>query len=112
VYFYADFDEFDETAAKKHLRPVVLEAFRQLKLAFEALESWEKEKLHQCIESVAVQCEMKLGKIAQPLRVAVTGRGVSPSIDDTLVLVGRDRVLQRIDKALKFIENRVSPHVA
>ena len=51
---------------------------------------------------------MKLGKIAQPLRVAVVGRAASPSIDMTLYLVGRDACLRRIDRALAYIEARMT----
>ena len=104
--FYSDFDDFDESAAHKHLRPVVMEIFRDLRRMFGGLDIWSKDTLGRIIESTAENCGMKLGKVAQPLRVAVTGSGVSPSIDDTLFLVGRDRVLRRLDKALEYIEKR------
>ena len=51
---------------------------------------------------------IKLGKLAQPLRVAVTGSDMSPSIDATLLLVGRDRTLDRIDAALSYIEHQAA----
>ena len=49
-----------------------------------------------------------MGKLAQPLRVAVTGAGVSPSIDDTLRLLGQEKSLARLRKGIEFIENRSS----
>jgi glutamyl-tRNA synthetase len=49
---------------------------------------------------------MKLGKIAQPVRVAVTGGAVSPSIDVTLTLIGKNRVLNRLEMALGYIRKR------
>ncbi|MBT3292156.1 MAG: glutamate--tRNA ligase, partial [Victivallales bacterium] len=52
--------------------------------------------------------DLKLGKVAQPLRVAISGGAISPPIDVTLELVGRERVLNRVDMALKFIEQRVA----
>ena len=55
----------------------------------------------------AGQQAMKFGKIAQPLRVAVTGSGVSPSIDVTLQLLGRDKTLSRLERALELIERRI-----
>ena len=50
--------------------------------------------------------ELKLGKLAQPLRVALSGRAATPGIDITLALVGKERTLARIEKALAFIEER------
>jgi glutamyl-tRNA synthetase len=105
-YFYEDFSEFDEKAAKKNLRPVVLEPLIRLKELFEEISEWSKESLHATLEKVASEFDIKLGKIAQPLRVAVTGGAVSPSIDDTLNLIGKKRCLERLDKALIYIKQR------
>ena len=105
-FFYEEFAEYDETAAKKHLRPVALEPLRQAREAFSALDTWGRETLHAAIEAVAEQQAIKFGKIAQPLRVAVTGGAVSPSIDVTLELLGRDRALSRLARALELIERR------
>ena len=49
-----------------------------------------------------------MGKIAQPLRVALTGTAVSPSIDKTLWLVGRERTLIRIQRALEYVMARAA----
>ena len=103
--FYGDI-ELDEKAAKKHLRPVTLLPLIQLRQAFAEQSSWQGEKLHSIIESLAATLELNMGKIAQPLRVAITGSGASPSIDVTLDLVGRDRTLARLDKALEYIKKR------
>jgi len=64
------------------------------------------------VKDVAEALELNLGKVAQPLRVAVAGRAASPGIDVTLHLVGREACLRRIDRALDYIaqhgeENRV-----
>ena len=106
-FFYEEFAEYDETAAKKHLRPVVLEPLREVREALAGLEDWNREALHAAIDAVAGQQAMKFGKIAQPLRVAVTGSGVSPSIDVTLQLLGRDKTLSRLERALELIERRI-----
>ena len=105
-FFYEDFEEFETNAAKKHLRPVIADALASLQKRLETLAEWEKPALHTAIEETAAEFELKLGKIAQPLRVAVSGSGVSPSIDDTLFLVGRERCLARIEMALAFIKKR------
>ena len=106
--FYINFAAFDEAAAKKHLRPVVLEAMQHVKESLSRLEKWEKPAIHDVINSSAEKHAMKFGKIAQPLRVAVTGNTVSPSIDITLQLLGRDKVLSRLSRALEYIRRRLS----
>jgi glutamyl-tRNA synthetase len=108
VYFYQDFDQFDANNAKKHLRPVVLEAFQAIRRAFESLEDWSAEAIHQVINDTAEKLDMKMGKIGQPLRVAVTGSGMSPSIDITVQLIGKPRTLARLDKAIDYIEKRAA----
>ena len=105
-FFHEEFAEYDQTAAKKHLRPVVFEALRRVKEVFTGLETWDKDTLHRAVDKVAQQQDMKFGKIAQPLRVAVTGSAVSPSIDVTLELLGRERTLSRLERALEFIQAR------
>jgi glutamyl-tRNA synthetase len=58
------------------------------------------------VSDVSEQLELNMGKVAQPLRVAVAGRAASPGIDDTLFLAGREATLRRIDRALEFIRQR------
>ena len=106
--FYEDFESFDEAAAKKHLRPVMSEPLTALRGRLAALSIWDNADIQQTIEQLASEFELKLGKIAQPLRVAVTGSSVSPSIDDTLKLVGQERSLNRLDNALDYIQRRAS----
>jgi glutamyl-tRNA synthetase len=105
-YCYEDFEEFDANAAKKNLRPVVLEPLRDVRARFAALTDWTAPALHDAIEACAGAHEIKMGKLGQPLRVAITGGPVSPPIDITLGLVGREKSLVRIDMALTFIEAR------
>ncbi len=70
------------------------------------VDDWDKEELHQVVLGVAADRDLKLGKLAQPIRVAVTGNVVSPPIDATLCLIGRERVLARLDKAINFAESK------
>ena len=106
--FYVDFDAHDAAAAKKHLRPVVLEPLVKLREKLASLEDWSDEKLHQMIDDTAAEFDIKMGKIAQPLRVAITGGSVSPSIDATLRLIGKKRVIIRLDIALDYIRRRLT----
>ncbi len=105
-FIYRDFEEYDEKAAKKNLRPVVREPLEKMKEALQQLDNWEETTLHQCVEDVSASLELKMGKVAQPLRVAVVGRAASPGIDVTLALIGKDACLRRIDMALEFIRKR------
>jgi glutamyl-tRNA synthetase len=107
-YCYEDFEVFDEKSAKKHLRPVILEPLRTLRACLESLEHWGKTQISEAIHEVAEEYDINMGKLGQPLRVAVTGGPVSPPIDTTLWLVGRDRTLRRIDMALGLIESRAA----
>jgi len=105
--FYADFDAFDAGAAKKHLRPVAAEPLRAVRERLADCQ-WTPEALGEAVRATAASLDIGMGKIGQPLRVALMGHGQSPSIDQTLWLVGRDRALARIDRALEFIAERVA----
>ena len=107
-YCYRDFEEIDAGAAKKHLRPVALEPLKAARDRFAALEDWQAGPIHDCIEAVAEEQGINLGKLGQPLRVAVTGDSVSPPIDVTLYLVGKERSLARIDHAIELVEKRAA----
>lgn len=106
--YYEDFDAFDPGAAKKHLRPVAEQPLRAIRDTLADLETWTPEALDAAVRLTAEELEVGMGKIAQPLRVALTGTGMSPSIDLTLWLVGRDRALARITHALEYVEFRAA----
>jgi len=107
AFFYRDFSEYDEVAARKNLRPMVIEPLTLTRKMLAELEAWTPENLHRAVVYVAESLGLKLGKVAQPLRVAITGRAASPGIDVTLHLVGRDACLRRIDRALDYIGERM-----
>ncbi len=101
-YFYKDFDCFDEKAARKNLKPAIAESLMMVQERLAALSAWDKEAIHEVVVNVAEERELKLGKLAQPIRVAVTGNTVSPPIDITLQLIGKERVLKRLAHAAEF----------
>jgi glutamyl-tRNA synthetase len=108
AFCYRDFETFDEASAKKHLRLAAREGLERLRTAFElmAYEDWTLEGLKHVVEGIAEELGTNMGKVAQPLRVAIVGRAASPGIDETLRLVGKDATLRRIDKALAYIAAR------
>lgn len=105
-YFYEDFAEFEENAAKKHLRGVAAEPLALVKAKLAELASWTSEAIHQQINAAAEELGLGMGKVGMPLRVAVTGGGNSPALDITLQLIGKARVLSRIELALEYIRQR------
>lgn len=100
--FYENFADYQEDA-KKHLNPEIAAFLQAARHRFDILVAWTDENLHQVIEDIAKQFELKLGKVAQPIRVAVTGTTVSPPLNVTLRLLGKRCVLGRIDRALSYI---------
>jgi glutamyl-tRNA synthetase len=107
AFFYRDYEDFDENAAKKHLKVAAREPLGLVRGRLAVLDDWEAEKLHQVVIDVAESLGLNMGKVAQPLRVAVVGRAASPGIDVTLQLVGKEACLRRIDRALAYISTRV-----
>lgn len=99
--WYGPIVEWDDKAVEKHLRtdtaPAALDAAKK-ELA--ALPEWTPEAVHGAVERVAASLELGMGKVAAPLRVAMTGTQVSPSIEHTIYLAGREGALSRIDDAL------------
>ncbi len=105
-YFYQEFDDYDASAAKKHLRPAALEPVQAVKTAFSELEAWDAESIQAAIGDTLERLQLGYGKIGLPLRVAVTGSGASPALDQTLALLGKEKTLARVDRAIAFIEQR------
>ncbi|HYP79488.1 MAG TPA: hypothetical protein VEQ17_04310, partial [Steroidobacteraceae bacterium] len=99
LYFFGE-PVMDEKAVAKHLTPDARALLGELRAAFAAIGEWTAPALHAALQGFAEARSLGLGKVAQPLRVAVTGGTVSPPIDATLALVGRARVLQRLERAL------------
>ncbi len=105
AFVYQDFDTYDEAAARKHLTAAAAPALGRAREALEllALEDWDADTLERTLEQVALGLGEKMGKVAQPLRVAVVGRAASPGIGVTLELVGKEATLRRIGRALGHI---------
>ena len=98
-FFYAELDGYNEKDAAKHLTAEGLVLLAELRAQLEALPDWTAAALHAAVNGFAEGRGIGLGKIAQPIRVAVCGMAISPPIDQTLFLVGRDRTLARLAAA-------------
>src|SRR5690348_3183815 len=99
-FFFTEAVEIDPKAAAKHLSGAGAEMLAKVRERLGALPEWNAPAIHAALSDLAAALGAGLGKIAQPVRVAVTGTAVSPPIDATLELLGRGRSLARIDAAL------------
>ncbi len=102
AYFLTKGVAIDPNAAAKHLTPDSLKLLQEVQARLASLPEWKAEDIEAGLKAVAEQAKVGLGKVAQPIRVAVTGGTVSPGIGETLELVGRDETMSRLDAALRY----------
>jgi len=105
-FYFTDTVSYDEKAAKKFLKLPSLEPLQLLVEKLEALDDFKEADLENAFMAVMEKTGLKLGKIAQPVRVALTGRTASPGIFEIIEIIGKDRVLSRIRDAIRFIQNK------
>jgi glutamyl-tRNA synthetase len=103
VFFYREPADYDPKDAKSHFTPDAERVLTDLRARLAAIPLWTQEAVHDTIVGTSAAHGLKLGKVAQPLRVAIAGRAVSPPIDVTLSLLGREACLRRLDRALAHI---------
>ncbi|MDY6991156.1 MAG: glutamate--tRNA ligase [Pseudomonadota bacterium] len=102
-YFFTEIVEYDPKAVEKHINAAISNPLSALSARLAQLEPWQPQTIHDTIHALAADYQLKLGKIAQPLRVAVTGGTVSPPIDITVYLIGQQRCVHRIEQVLQFV---------
>ncbi|MBL0164838.1 MAG: glutamate--tRNA ligase [Xanthomonadales bacterium] len=101
--WYAPLQNYDDAAVAKHLKSAsALPALQAVHAQLSGTSEWAVENVHAAIAAAATAISEGMGKVAQPLRVAITGTQVSPSIDHTVFLAGRDEALRRIEAAIKL----------
>jgi glutamyl-tRNA synthetase len=102
VFYFTELQGYEEKAAKKNL---TAEAVRPLTVMMEklaALTDWRAAAIHDIVNLTASELQLGLGKVAQPIRVAVSGTAVSPPIDAVLEVLGRETSLARLQRALDY----------
>lgn len=97
--WYQPLQDYDEVAVAKHLRSAAEAPLAEARARLAALPEWRVEAVSQTLHDVAAALGLGMGKVAQPLRVAITGTQVSPDIAHTVYLAGREQALLRIDAA-------------
>jgi glutamyl-tRNA synthetase len=103
LFFFRELDGYDAKSVKKHFKGQAGEILVELRAQLDRLDPWDSEDIHLCLHHLAERRSIGLGKIAQPLRIAVAGVAVSPPIDETLAILGKESVLRRIDAAVDYI---------
>ncbi|NOX35250.1 MAG: glutamate--tRNA ligase [Deltaproteobacteria bacterium] len=105
-FYYLDEVEFDAKAAKKFLKPDILNVLQKAGDYIKALEEYNQDELEGVFKQIMEETKLKFGKIAQPIRVAITGTTVSPGIFEMLLALGREKTIQRIKTAIIFIQGK------
>jgi len=101
--FFQESVAMDQAAAKKFLAAAVRPAFDRLVTVLDQTSVFEHDALEQAFKSVLAETGLSMSKLAQPVRVALTGGTISPGIFDVMVLLGRDRTLARLKKAIDLM---------
>ena len=99
AFFFRAPTAYDEKAVRKHVTPEILALVDEACSRLAELQSWSASAIHELINGLAVERGVSLGKLAQPIRLAVCGGTVSPPIDATLEILGREESLARLRKA-------------
>jgi glutamyl-tRNA synthetase len=103
VFFFRDVTAYDEKAAAKNLTAETAPILAAVRDRLAALPEWRAPAIHEAVMAVATEKGVGLGKVAQPIRVAVAGGTVSPPIDVTLEILGREATLARLERAAATI---------
>jgi glutamyl-tRNA synthetase len=108
LFYYLDEISYEEKAARKFLKSAALEPLKLLVQKLESSDDFSETTLEDVFKAVMEATGLKLGKIAQPVRVALTGKTASPGIFEIIAILGPERVIPRLKKAMQFIEARVA----
>lgn len=101
-FFFSDVESYDEKAVKKWIKAGSSKLLSALIQKLDGLEDWQAESINACVQAVVDENQVGFAKVAQPVRIAVTGGTNSPSIDATLALLGREVSMSRLAAGLTF----------
>lgn len=105
-FYFADQVQYDDQAAQKFLTGDVAGHLKALAEGLPSISSYNKEGIEEFLKNFIEKTGIKFKVLAQPLRVALTGKTVSPGIDEVMATLGKDRVIKRIQVAVSYIEKR------
>jgi glutamyl-tRNA synthetase len=104
AFYFKDEIDYDEKAADKFLKIEYAGHLEAVAETLPSVEDFTREGIETVLRNIAEKRETKLKFIAQPLRVALTGKTVSPGIDEVMITLGKDKVIQRIRRALDYMK--------
>ncbi|MBJ93835.1 MAG: glutamate--tRNA ligase [Rickettsiales bacterium] len=96
--------EYEAKAKRKFFKPDCLPRLKAAHAALNQLQNWNDQELEACLAEVLAKLDVKMGKLAQPIRVAITGTSISPGLYETLAALGKVKSLQRLTMAIEHIE--------
>jgi len=102
-YYIVEDVEYNEKAKAKFLNEKSLPYLEELKNAIESSDDFSPHGLEAIFKAIVEKHEIKLGALAQPVRVAITGGTESPGIFEVLEIIGKDKTLKRLERAIKAI---------
>ncbi len=108
LFYYQDRMSYEEKAAKKFLIEEALKPITTLYDELNALEGFDEINLENAFKTVMEKTGLKLGKLAQPVRVALTGKTVSPGIFEIIAVLGKEKTLSRLKDAVQLISDGMS----
>ena len=103
AYFYIDDIEYEEKARNKFLTEETKPVLQALLDKLNTVQDFTYDNIQAALEQVVEELGLKFGKIAQPMRVALTGGTISPGIGEVIELLGKEEVISRIQKAIDII---------
>lgn len=104
LFYYTDIAEYDEKAAKKQLKPEIMPVLMELVKKLANIDDFTVKAIDEAFNAILAQFDLKLGKLAQPVRVALTGGTVSPGIFETIHALGKEKSIDRISDACLYID--------
>lgn len=105
-YFYSDEISYDPKACSQYLHQGSFLLFDRALACFADVQVFDKDTLAAAIKTLCSELQLKMPQLAQPLRIALTGNISSPSLDITMALIGKDRVLDRITRAKTWLKTQ------
>ena len=106
-YFFTDFDGYEEAGVRKHFdRDDAIPILEAVAETLAQVEPWSQAAIEQALRGLAERKGVGTGRIFHPTRLAVSGRTVGPGVFDVICWVGRERCLQRIQRAIEWIRQR------
>ncbi len=101
-FFFTDDFAYDQKAVEKSLhKPVAIELLNKFKEQLATVDPFEPAPLEEALKAFVEQQGIKIGELVHPLRVAISGKAVGPGLYDCLSLLGKEKCLTRIDRAVK-----------